>query len=286
MKLPKAKNLNAEKYVVGLSLFNQKTAKIKLSANESALGPSPKAVKEYIKVSKDFKKYPDSDGTFLDWSNSELGEVAKDVTVVNLTFSFASRYYNVNDGEITGTSEHPMLVKDSNDGLFRFKELRGLLVGDKLIKSDSGTITEVNVDSITTSETTVEIVSIDVEEQDTYLVNGYITHNKGGNSFAQFAGPAAAAPTYANPAGAQNSTLNWVHPSATGTEGVTETQLQVDNNSDFSSLDATHSGTYSTTSVNVSGLSTGTWYARIRNREMGVWGSYSTALTFSHTFEN
>jgi histidinol-phosphate aminotransferase len=65
MKLPKAKNLNAEKYVAGLSLFKQKFAKIKLSANESALGPSPKAVKEYIKVSKNFKRYPDSDGTFL-----------------------------------------------------------------------------------------------------------------------------------------------------------------------------------------------------------------------------
>ena len=65
MKLPKAKNLNAEKYVAGLSLFNQKIAKIKLSANESALGPSPKAVKEYIKVSKIFKRYPDSEGTFL-----------------------------------------------------------------------------------------------------------------------------------------------------------------------------------------------------------------------------
>ena len=65
MKLPKAKNLNAEKYVVGLSLFNQKIAKIKLSANESALGPSPKAVKEYIKVSKNFKRYPDTDGIFL-----------------------------------------------------------------------------------------------------------------------------------------------------------------------------------------------------------------------------
>ena len=65
MKLPKAKNLNAEKYVAGLSLFNQKFAKIKLSANESALGPSPKAVKEYIRVSKNFKRYPDSDGTFL-----------------------------------------------------------------------------------------------------------------------------------------------------------------------------------------------------------------------------
>jgi len=65
MKLPKAKILKVEKYVAGMSLFKQKFAKIKLSANESALGPSPKAVKEYVKVSKDFKRYPDSDGTFL-----------------------------------------------------------------------------------------------------------------------------------------------------------------------------------------------------------------------------
>ena len=65
MKLPKAKILNAEKYVAGLSLFKQKFARIKLSANESALGPSPKAIREYIKVSKNFKRYPDSDGTFL-----------------------------------------------------------------------------------------------------------------------------------------------------------------------------------------------------------------------------
>ena len=65
MKLPIAKNLKAEKYVAGLSLFNQKIAKIKLSANESALGPSPKAIKEYLRVSKNFKRYPDSDGTFL-----------------------------------------------------------------------------------------------------------------------------------------------------------------------------------------------------------------------------
>ena len=65
MKLPKAKKIIAEKYVAGLSLFKQKVASIKLSANESALGPSPKAIKEYLKVSKNFKRYPDSDGTFL-----------------------------------------------------------------------------------------------------------------------------------------------------------------------------------------------------------------------------
>ena len=65
MSLPKPKKINAEKYVAGLSLFKQKTASIKLSANESALGPSPKAIKEFSKVSKNLKRYPDSDGIFL-----------------------------------------------------------------------------------------------------------------------------------------------------------------------------------------------------------------------------
>ena len=65
MTFPKPNNIVAEKYVAGTSLFKSKLAKIKLSANESALGPSPKAKKEYINVSKSFVRYPDSDGTFL-----------------------------------------------------------------------------------------------------------------------------------------------------------------------------------------------------------------------------
>ena len=65
MRLPKPKKINAEKYVAGLSLFKQKTASIKLSANESALGPSPKALKEFSKVANNLKRYPDSDGIFL-----------------------------------------------------------------------------------------------------------------------------------------------------------------------------------------------------------------------------
>ena len=65
MNLPKPKKINADKYVAGLSLFKQKAAKIKLSANESALGPSPRAIRAFNKVSKNIKRYPDSDGTFL-----------------------------------------------------------------------------------------------------------------------------------------------------------------------------------------------------------------------------
>ena len=65
MRLPKPNNIIAEKYVVGMSVFKNRPAKIKLSANESALGPSPKAKKEYIKVSKSFARYPDTNGTLL-----------------------------------------------------------------------------------------------------------------------------------------------------------------------------------------------------------------------------
>jgi len=48
-----------------MSFFKKRLARVKLSANESALGPSPKAKKEYIKVSKSFARYPDSDGSYL-----------------------------------------------------------------------------------------------------------------------------------------------------------------------------------------------------------------------------
>ena len=65
MRLPKPNSIQGAKYVAGLSLFKRKLVKIKLSANESALGPSPKAVEAYNKVSKNLKRYPDSNGNIL-----------------------------------------------------------------------------------------------------------------------------------------------------------------------------------------------------------------------------
>jgi histidinol-phosphate aminotransferase len=65
MRLPKPNKIVAGKYIVGLSKFKDKIAKVKLSANESALGPSPKAIKEYLRLSKNFKRYPDSEGINL-----------------------------------------------------------------------------------------------------------------------------------------------------------------------------------------------------------------------------
>ncbi len=65
MRLPKPNKIVGIKYTAGLSLFKRKLVKIKMSANESALGPSPRAVKEYNKVSRNFKRYPDSNGNSL-----------------------------------------------------------------------------------------------------------------------------------------------------------------------------------------------------------------------------
>jgi hypothetical protein len=214
----------------------------------------------------------DSDGTFLDWSTNSLSTTPKDVTIVNLTYSFASRYYDVNNGEVTATSEHPMLVKDSVSGDYLFKEMFNLVVGDKLVKGDNS---EVEITSIEIVEKTTEIVSIDVEEDDTYMVNGYITHNKGGNTHTDLAAPGA--PTslaYSSPF------VSWTAPSSVGTTGITAYDVQIDNNSDFSSLTYDYSE-WSSTSIEVNTLlSAGTWYIRVRAVDQGLKGTFAT-LTFT-----
>jgi len=215
----------------------------------------------------------DSDGTFLDWSSSELSTTAKDVTVVNLTYSFSPRYYDINDGEVTATSEHPMLVKDSVGGDYLFKEMFNLVVGDKLIKGDG---TEVDITSIEVVEKTTEIISIDVEEEDTYMVNGYITHNKGGNSHSDFSGPGApTSVTYSSPL------VTWTAPSDTTTTGVTAYEYQISAASNFSSIENT-ADEWSTTEVEVNTiLAAGTWYFRVRAIEAGLKGTWSSTLTFT-----
>lgn len=219
------------------------------------------------------------ESTFLDWSASSLTTSAQDVSVENLTYSFANRIYNINDGQITATGEHPMLVKDGTDSKYRFKEMMNINTNDKLIKEVSGNITEIDVASIIAVDSTREIVSIDVETNDTYLVNGYITHNKGGNSHSDETGgdaPTTLAWT--------NSTLklSWV---GDGTNDVYD--VQIDNNSDFSSPlinETLWSNTFlQTTEIGDSfDIGTGTRYARVRQYSTnGLLSNYSSTLTFT-----
>ena len=65
MTLPKPVKLEVESYVGGLSMFKNIDNPIKLSANESALGPSPKAIHAFEKDKNKIFKYPESDSNSL-----------------------------------------------------------------------------------------------------------------------------------------------------------------------------------------------------------------------------
>ena len=113
-----------------------------------------------------------------------------------------------------------MLVKDAN-GTFKFKPALSIVVGDSLIKEDSS---EVKVNSIVSTDGDAEVVSIDVETQYTYLINGYITHNKGANSYTTYVPAQVTGLSYTDPL------LSW-----TGAADYEDYRVQIDNNSDFSS---------------------------------------------------
>jgi hypothetical protein len=217
----------------------------------------------------------DSDNNFFNWSSSELGQELKEVEVKGIVYSFSSKYYDINNGGVTATSEHPLLVKDSEDGKYRFKEIFRITTNDKLVKEEGGVLVEKDITSIELINRTSEIVSIDVEDVDTYLVNGYVTHNKGGNSFADLAAPGA--PTsvaYASPF------VSWTAPASVGTGGITAYDIQISTGNTFVTniVDNTE---WSEANIEVNTLlSAGTWYVRVRAIDQGLKGTWSSAVSF------
>ena len=226
----------------------------------------------------------DSDGNFLEWESDSLGETQKNVKVVNVTYSFSNKIYNINDGQIKGTTEHPMLVKYNADGKYRFKELVRLEIGDKLIKEVDSVLTEIEITSIIIEASDVEIVSLDVEEQDTYLVNGYVTHNKGGNSHTDLAAPGAPTDIEWN-----NGTkiISWTAPSSVGTTGITAYNWEINTNSGFAASGQLTNGVkteWSATSISTTALGlsdphleNGTeYYFRVQAIDQGLSGTYGS----------
>ena len=65
MLLPKPRIINVERYIGGLSEFKKVENPIKLSANVSALGASPKAIKAFERDKDKIFSYPESDSNSL-----------------------------------------------------------------------------------------------------------------------------------------------------------------------------------------------------------------------------
>lgn len=221
---------------------------------------------------------PAEEQNLLDWTSDSLQSFETEVNVVNVVFSFAERIYNINEGHITATAEHPFVVKIS-DGSYKFKTVHTLEIGDFLIKGDGE---HVEITSIEIEEGTREIVSIDVDGSDTYLANGYITHNKGGDTHSDLGTPGVPTSLAYTVVDGENKNLTWVAGTSSGTTGITAYDVQVDNNSDFSSP-ALNYTEYSTTTLNIVALASGTYYLRVRCIDHGLKSSWAQIGPFSHT---
>jgi hypothetical protein len=115
----------------------------------------------------------------VDWRfhfSNTLEGTTQNVTVKDVTFNFAEGYVSLNDGLIKATETHPLYVWDCEILKYRFKNIGDILIGDKLIMQDE---TEVEVINIELIREDIEIVTINVEDADVYISNGFISHNKG-----------------------------------------------------------------------------------------------------------
>lgn len=219
-----------------------------------------------------------SDLNVLDWSvENKLTPVETEVEVLNLVFSFADRVYDINGGEIVASAEHPLLV--NSNGIRRFKIIHQIKVGDFLIKADGS---EVEVTSLEIHDEITEIVSMDVSGPDTYLANGYITHNKGGDVHTDLGAPGVPTSLTYTVVNGENKNITWVAGTSSGTTGVTAYDVQVATDVGFTSL-VQNFTEYSSTTLNIVALATGTYYARVRSIDHGLKSSFTSPLTISHT---
>jgi len=210
------------------------------------------------------------DTGYMNWDTSELNQSEKEVEVENVIFSFASKYYDINDGDVKCTAEHPFLINE--DGTYKFRRAHLLNQGDILVKGNGSNIEEVSISSIVSIEEDVEIVSLDVSDTDTYIANGYITHNKGVNTHTDFDGPTA--PTSVSYSGVN---LSWSGGTAdTDSGGLSAYDIQVDNNSDFSSP-VINETNWNASPMQMDGaIAVGTYYARVRNVQSGLRSPWTT----------
>lgn len=130
---------------------------------------------------------PDETDTFnpwIWWNENQLAGNTQEVVVRNVFFNFVDKFYNINDGLLKVTETHPTLCLDEPSGVYKFKQAMDIRVGDKLVKYNTTTneIEEIVVTSNVLVPTSIEVVTIDVEQADVYLANGFISHNKGSNS--------------------------------------------------------------------------------------------------------
>lgn len=106
------------------------------------------------------------------WKADEVTVKPDVAKVVKARPGIVDGIYSINNGLLKASATHPHFVKDAEG--YRFKKSKNLQVGDCLVKFDNSLHPITSIEYIEGPETVYEI---DVEDNDLYTANGYITHN-------------------------------------------------------------------------------------------------------------
>jgi hypothetical protein len=107
-------------------------------------------------------------------ANEMNGDLSNDDTLVGIRRYIVQGVVDINNGLVKTTEDHMHVVK--RDGVWRLLKASTLVLGDILYHLTQGEITITSlVHDMTTRYT---VYSLDVEPNDTFFVNGILTHNE------------------------------------------------------------------------------------------------------------
>jgi len=142
MTLPKPIKFKVEKYIGGLTQFRKIGNPIKLSANESALGPSPKAIQAIEKNKDKIFKYPESDSNSLRKVLSEKFNIDSNRIICgsgsDQIFDFTCHLF-LEPGDEVIVSEFGFIMHRIYASLYKAKVI---LAREKNFKASTGAILE------------------------------------------------------------------------------------------------------------------------------------------------
>jgi hypothetical protein len=105
-----------------------------------------------------------------DYSDEYTSAVVNDIYVDTY-----SSYYDINNGELQLTLEHPVLVLTSDNRVV-FKVIKDVLVGDSMLNQNNEWIL-VNSNVLVQTETPFTTYAFNVENKDVYFASGILVHN-------------------------------------------------------------------------------------------------------------
>jgi hypothetical protein len=114
------------------------------------------------------------DDTIVGWSTDTLNLIETEVKVVGILPFASQRIHNFNNGLIETSESHAHFIKRGNDWFF--EQARNIQVGDFLVDKTGNSIEITSIDVLQGDERKI-VYSMDVENTDTYIANGLITHN-------------------------------------------------------------------------------------------------------------